>query len=240
MKKLVCTFLSAAILASSGLAAFAAEFPSVPPHNVLIAAKPDTVIAPPPLIAPNTDAESFSDVASDTWYTKAVSYMKEKDLMVGTSENIFSPDVTVTRSMVISMLWRLAGSPVVNYHMTCEDVADDAWYTEAVRWALSEKIAAEPEGKTFSPEESITREELATLIYGYARSKGKGFQGCWAFPLTYADADQITEAGYEPICWCVASCILQGNSKNEMMPQGRLTRAETAVAFMNLCENVKW
>ena len=98
----------------------------------------------------------FTDVPAGSWYYEAVSYVYENSLMAGTGEYIFSPDATTSRAMIATILWRLAGNPVVNYAMDYTDVDPGAWYGEAVRWAASQGVVTGYGDGTFGPDDPIT------------------------------------------------------------------------------------
>ena len=114
----------------------------------------------------------FIDVPMGSWYEDGVRYVYEKGLMAGTSATTFGPDVTTTRGMIATILWRLAGSPQVDYAMAFDDVAANAWYTEAIRWAASEGIVSGYGDGKFGPDDIITREQMAAMLYRYAQYKG--------------------------------------------------------------------
>ena len=132
----------------------------------------------------------------------------------------------LTRAELVSMLHEQAGAPVVNYAMSYEDVAESAPYGEALRWAASEEIAGGYGNGLFGPEDAITREQLAVVLYRYAQDKGQGFTGAWAFPLTYADADQVSDYAYEAMCWMTMNKVLTETEENMIAPQGTVTRAQ--------------
>ncbi len=170
----------------------------------------------------------FTDVAEDSEYYDDISFVYGKGLMIGTSGDTFSPDTTLTRGMVTTVLWRMGGSPVVNFLMDFTDVSETAYYGEAVRWAQAEKIVYGVGGKRFAPDGNITREQLATIIYRYVQRNGGGFTGMWYFPLNYADAAEISDYADEAMHWCVMNGILGADGDNNLRPTDFATRAETA------------
>ncbi len=176
----------------------------------------------------------FTDVDQDQWFHSAVEYVYSNKLMDGTAANTFSPLMATNRAMVVTILWRLEGSPVVNYAMNFGDVADGTWYTEAVRWAASENIVKGYSDTAFAPGDTVTREQLATILYRYLQRTGGGFQGDWAFPLDYADAHQVSGWAGEAMAWCTMKGLINGVGGNLLNPQGSATRAEVAQILLNL------
>ncbi len=187
--------------------------------------------------APEAWVNPFVDVKANDWFYSAVEYACRNGLMNGTSAVTFEPMGTVTRGTVAAILWRLAGSPVVNYLMTFPDVAGGQWYSEAVRWAASEGVITGYDNGNFGPSDPITREQLAVMLYRYAQKQGEGFTGAWAFPLDYADAEQVSAYAYEAMCWMTMKGVVNGRD-GLLAPQGTATRAELAVMLMRFCENI--
>lgn len=180
----------------------------------------------------------FTDVTESAWYYEAVRYVYENDLMAGTSSITFSPDGITTRAQIATILWRLAGSPVVDYLMGFDDVDPAAYYSEAVRWAASEGIVSGYGNGKFGPDDPITREQFAAMLYRYIQKQGGGFTGAWAFPLDFADADQVSSYAYEALCWMTMNGIINGTGDNQLDPQGTATRAQVAVMLMRFCESI--
>ena len=114
----------------------------------------------------------FTDIADNAWYADAVRYVYKHGLMAGTSATTFAPDVTTSRSMIATILWRMAGSPVVNYAMNFADVPQDQWYSEAIRWAASEGIVGGYGNGLFGTNDPITREQFAVMLYRFAQEQG--------------------------------------------------------------------
>lgn len=144
----------------------------------------------------------------------------------------------LTRADLVTMLHESAGSPVVNYAMTYSDVAQDADYAEAVRWASSEKIVNGYDDGGFRPDAPVTREQLAVILYRYAQQKGQGFTGAWAFPLDYADANQVSEYAYEAVCWMTMKGILPEAGENRIDPDGTVSAEQGADIFARFLEQL--
>ena len=173
----------------------------------------------------------FADVAETDWYYDAVDYAYQNELMNGTSATTFAPNGTMTRAMLVTILHRQAGEPVVNYAMPFTDVTEGTWYTEAVRWAAAEGIVTGTSATTFAPDAPVTREQFATILYRYAQSEGQGFTGAWAFRLDFDDADEVSEYAYEAMCWMTMHGVIEG-SGGSLNPQSSATRAEAATMLM--------
>lgn len=178
----------------------------------------------------------FTDVADTAWYADAVQYAYERELMTGVSESEFAPDGTATRGQIVTILWRLAGSPVVNYAMRYADVDEGAWYGEAVRWAASTGVVTGYTESSFGPNDAITREQLAAILYRYVKTQGQGFTGMWYFPLRYDDAVSISSWADEAMHWCVMKGLLNGTSETTLSPQLTATRAQLAAILQRFCE----
>lgn len=131
------------------------------------------VEAEEPAPTPETSVlDIFNDLVPSAWYIDAVQYAYDHGLMTGTSATTFSPNATTTRGMIVAILHRQEGEPVVNYLMTFDDVAESAYYAEAVRWAASEGVVNGYSASAFGPGDAITREQLAAILYNYAAYKG--------------------------------------------------------------------
>lgn len=178
----------------------------------------------------------FTDVADTAWYADAVQYVYENGLMTGVSESEFAPDGTATRGQIVTILWRLAGSPVVNYAMRYADMDEGAWYGEAVRWAASTGVVTGYSESSFGPNDAITREQLAAILYRYVKTQGQGFTGMWYFPLRYDDAVSISSWADEAMHWCVMKGLLNGTSETALSPQLTATRAQLAAILQRFCE----
>ncbi len=178
----------------------------------------------------------FKDVSEDAWYHDAVQWAVDKGIMNGVAPDLFAPDATCTRAMVVTMLWRLEGEPVVNYLLPYTDVSAEQWYTEAVRWAASAGAVTGMSADTFAPDAEITREQLATILYRYAQAQGKGFTGAWAFPLDYPDAADVSDYAYEALCWMTMNGVIQGMDDGTLAPGANATRAQIAAMFQRFDE----
>lgn len=185
----------------------------------------------------NEEAETkeFADVHPlNHWAKENIDYVYSKGLMNGTDETHFSPELPLSRAMLVTILWRMEKEPVVNYLMTFDDVENEAYFTEAVRWAASEKIVNGVTENEFAPNDSITREQIATLMLRYARYKGTAPTGAWAIRLDYADLADASEYAVEGIMFCKLKGIMQGKGENNFAPKEFATRAEAAAILERL------
>ena len=176
--------------------------------------------------------EQFTDLSEDAWYAECVEWCVGKGLMNGLSDTRFAPEKGMNRAMAVTMLWRLEGCPYVNYYLTFTDLEEDAWYTEAVRWAASENIVNGYDEATFAPYELITREELATMFYRYAESCDSGFVGDFMFLMPMDDFDEVSEWAANPVRWCYMHDVMRGRTDTLLAPREVVKRAEAAAMFM--------
>ena len=174
----------------------------------------------------------FKDTDKNEWYHDGVHWALENAVMNGTSDITFEPLTATTRAMIVTMLWRMEGSPKVDGNIIFKDVSDNMWYTDAIRWAASNGIVTGYDSDSFGTNNSVTREQLATILYRNAQSKGKGFTGTWYFPLNFDDAEQVSEWADEAMHWMIMNGVIQGMSDKELSPQGDAVRAQVATMLM--------
>lgn len=185
----------------------------------------------------------FTDVPEGAWYEDAAAYVYEHGLMAGTSATTFAPDATTSRSMIATILWRMAGSPVVNYAMDYTDVAQGQWYSEAIRWAASEGIVGGYGNGLFGTNDPITREQFAAMLYRFAQEQGYDVSiGENTNILSYTDVADLSEYAISAMQWAVGAGIINGTGDGSTLsPQGQATRAQAAVMLMRFCEEyVVW
>jgi uncharacterized repeat protein (TIGR02543 family) len=179
----------------------------------------------------------FIDVPENSWYYDGVVYVYENGLMEGTSATTFSPNIATSRAMIATILWRLEGSPVVSYDMNFSDVEPDRWYTEAVRWANSVGVVVGYGNGKFGTNDSITREQMAAMLYRYAKYKGYDVSMGDSTDLhTYTDFDQLSQWAVPAMQWACGADIITGTSASTLSPRGSATRAQAAVMFMRFHE----
>lgn len=185
----------------------------------------------------------FTDVPEGAWYEDAAAYVYKHGLMAGTSATTFAPDVTTSRAMIATILWRMAGSPVVNYAMNYTDVTQGQWCSEAIRWATSEGVVTGYGNGLFGTNDPITREQLATMLWRYAQTEGYDVSiGEDTNILSYTDVADLSEYAIPAMQWAVGAGIINGTGDGSTLtPQGQATRAQAAVMLMRFCEEyVVW
>ena len=173
----------------------------------------------------------------------AVIFVYDKGLMTGTSTNpmLFSPNATLTRGMVVTVLYRMEGEPKVSStsrtpNSRFTDVADGLWYSDAVAWAAANGIVSGYGDGKFGPNDNITREQMATIMYNYAKFAGHGPQGAWAIRLDFADVGKISDWASEGAMYCYMKGIITGKPGNLFDPKAGATRAEFATVLMRFIE----
>lgn len=197
---------------------------------------PDQYVTVSAYFAPAASALPFNDVAYTSWYYDAVKFVYDKGIMDGVSYYRFAPDATITRGMVVTMLWRMAGEP---YEAAAgfTDVAAGRYYTTAVAWAARNGIVEGMTATTFAPDQAITREQLASILYRYA--KWLGFSGYGSDISGYTDAGKVSSYAYDAMSWAVRSGVVTGTSARVLDPQGTASRAAAAQMFMNFYNYIK-
>lgn len=182
----------------------------------------------------------FTDVAAGTWYYGAAAYAYNNGLFAGMTPTTFAPNATMTRAMLVSVLWRLAGAPAPKAPNTFVDVPDGAWYTDAVTWAAENGVVSGIGGSRFDPSGFVTREQTAEILYNYAHSKGYDVSAradLTAFP----DAGSVSGWAEEALSWANAAGLINGTVRDGQTildPQGSASRAQVAMILMNYVEHV--
>ena len=175
-----------------------------------------------------------TDIKGSDWFYEAVNYVLSNGLMTGTSDTTFTPNGALTRGMLVTVLYRMAGSPKVEGKVSekFSDCTDGSWYADAVLWASANKVVDGYEDGTFKPTKSITRQEMAKVLYGYDKIGGKTAEGITE-KLTYTDLDAIADWALEAVTYCTAEKYLAG-SNGAFSPKGTATRAMGAKVLMNM------
>lgn len=178
----------------------------------------------------------FADVREGDWFYDAVAYAYTNGIFSGTSTATFSPNNTMTRSMLVTVLWRMEGEPAVNSANPFADVAAGTWYTDAVIWANSTGIVNGTGTAVFAPNDSVTREQLTAILYRYAKTKGRDISGTSALSA-FLDGNQVSDWAARAVEWACAEGLLTGKDDGRLDPQGQASRAEVATILMRLLES---
>lgn len=172
----------------------------------------------------------FGDVNVSDWYHDAVDYVYQEGLMTGTSDTTFEPNLSTTRAMIVSILYRLEGNPDLSTEDLgdpFEDVAGDAWFAAPVYWARLNGIVNGYSDSAFGPNDAITREQLAAILYNYTVFKG-GDVSASTDLSAYSDAGQISSWATTVMSWANAEGLINGMTADTLEPQGTATRAQVA------------
>ena len=190
--------------------------------------------------ATETPSETkFNDVSANDWFASAVDYVTGKGMMNGTADNTFSPKANTTRGMVVTVLYRLENQPSTSA-ASFTDVASGAYYANAVAWANANGIVSGYGSGKFGPNDKVTREQLAAILYRYAQYKKYDVSvGEDTNILSYDDAQSISSYAIPAIQWACGADVVTGKSGSKLDPKGNATRAEVAAMLMRFCENVK-
>ena len=172
----------------------------------------------------------FSDVAADAWYADAVTYVRDNGLMSGTSDTTFTPGGTMTRGMLVTTLYRMAGSPSLENEdlgYPFADVPGDAWYADGVYWARLAGVVGGYSEDQFGPDDPVTREQIAAILWRYAGSPAA------ESGTDFADEGSISAYAAQAVDWARANGIVNGVEDNRFLPQSSVTRAQVATILRN-------
>ena len=182
---------------------------------------------------------NFSDVSSSAWYSEAVDYVYENGLMTGVSSTQFAPNNTLTRAMVVQTLYAMAGKPSVSAASSFADVSSGDWYAQAVAWASANGVVSGYNAAQFAPNDPVTREQMALILYLYAQMMGYDAARAGVDLRAFVDYDEISSWALEAMDWAVNAGLLTGTGNDVLDPTGTATRAEVAQILMNFCENIQ-
>lgn len=178
----------------------------------------------------------FIDVKEDDWFFDAVRFVNQNGMMNGTSATTFAPSDITTRGMIVTILYRLEGEPIV-FRNPFNDVVAGQWYTDAVIWAAQNEIVKGYGNDLFGPNDPITREQMAVILNNYA--KFKGYDTSAKADLTaFIDRDEISSWATDALAWANADGMVTGMSNDLLAPKGNAVRAQVATIFMRFMENI--
>ena len=193
---------------------------------------PEEDANPSPVSAVSQDLP-FTDIPADAWYADEVRYCYENGIFAGTSDTAFSPDDTLTRAMLVTILYRAAGSPSLdneNLGYPFSDVPGDSWYADGVYWARMEGVVGGYGNNAFGPDDPVTREQAVTILWRYAGSPT-------ASSGTFSDSADLADWAVSAAGWTQAMGLLTGWTDSSLQPQTPLTRAEAAVLLARYLES---
>ena len=179
---------------------------------------------------------SFTDVDTDDWFADAVQYMLDNGMMNGVTDTTFGPGTTTTRGMIVTILYRLEGEPDTTAS-SFTDAASGMYYADAVAWAQANSIVTGITETIFAPDQAITREQMAAILYRYAQYKGYDVTASNDLS-SYTDASRISAYATAAMQWANAEGLITGNTSTTINPTGNATRAEVATILMRFCETV--
>lgn len=179
----------------------------------------------------------FTDVAKSHWAFEAIRYVYKNGLFSGIGKTEFAPEAEMSRAMLSSVLYCLENKPQIFANAIFTDLVDGAWYTEAVSWAAENKIIEGYGNGLFGTNDSITREQIAAILYRFASYKGYGTEKR-ADLSAFSDRSEISGWAYEAMEWASAMGLISGRTTQTLAPKGTASRAESAMILMKFCENV--
>ncbi len=197
----------------------------------------------PPVVLPGTPviptvpgiALPFTDVRSTDWFYEDVKYVYDEGLMNGTGKTKFSPNADLTRAMVVTILYRIENEPVAGKADMFGDVSGGQWYTSAVAWAAENGIVNGYSNGNFGPNDPITREQLATILYRYTKFKSGNVETSRDYLNSFSDAGQVSAYAVDAMNWAVAGGLING-SNGKLMPTARASRAQVAAIIHRYLE----
>ena len=176
----------------------------------------------------------FTDVVAGSWYFDAALYASSHNLMLGTSPTEFSPNITMTRGMLVTVLYRMNGSPSVSGKTPFTDVRTDEWYSAAVLWAYQNGIVTGMSDTTFAPINNVTREQMATILFRYTKTAAPDKAKASADLSGFADAGSVNDWAVDAMRWAVGQKLIAGITLGQsvyLQPRGNATRAQAATVL---------
>ena len=183
----------------------------------------------------------YTDVPENKWYRESVDYCYRNSLMLGTEADTFAPDEYMTRAMVVTVLWKLAGEPAVEGALPFKDIDADRYYYNALKWAYKNNIVKGVTSTKFAPEKDVSRQDFVTMLYRYAQLEGLVKQkGSISLLERFGFKDLRSAAKYslESLSWAWNNSIIDGVNSTQLDPTGRLTRAQCAALIMRFDQNI--
>ncbi len=184
-----------------------------------------------------TNVKTFVDVNKDDWYYSDVQFVFNNKIMTGTSETEFSPNTTVNRAMMVTILHRMDKDASVYEKNIFHDVEKNSWYENAVAWGYENKIITGTSKITFAPMDTLTREQLCVMLYKYTKYIGKNT--AFADISCFSDTKTVSDWAKDAVSWAVQEKIITGKGNNLLAPKDGATRAETAAVIRRYTKNLQ-
>lgn len=178
----------------------------------------------------------FNDIKNH-WANEAIKYVYENSVMNGINETTFSPDENMTRAMLVTILYRLEKSNFKYESAVFEDVTAEDWYVDAVAWAKANNIVKGLSETEFAPNDNVTREQLAVILYRYANFKNVDTSAS-AELSGFSDFNNISSWAYAALEWAYAAELITGMDNGSLLPDSFATRAQVATIIMRFCKNI--
>ena len=182
--------------------------------------------------------DNFTDVSKTDSFYGDVEYAVGNKLFSGMTETEFGPNIKITRGMLVTVLYKFANGKEIGLS-DFEDVDKEEYYSAPIAWATKNGFVSGIGDNKFAPDANVTRQDLATILYKYVKSQGKGFTGMWTFLLDAVDRDEIEEYAYEPVCWFVMNNVYSTDKNNKINPTNEVTRIETIQIFRKISDLLK-
>ncbi len=181
-----------------------------------------------------SNVKTFADVKQEDWFYNDVMFVFNNGIMTGTGENEFSPDTTLNRAMMITILHRIDGDNSMYEKDIFNDVEKNSWYENAVNWGYENKIVTGTSENTFAPMNNLTREQLCVMLYNY--TEHIGVKAELADISSYSDNNTVSDWAKDAVSWAVKEKIVTGKGNNTLAPQDSATRAEAAAVIRRYTE----
>ncbi|MBP1737487.1 MAG: hypothetical protein H6Q60_1368 [Oscillospiraceae bacterium] len=187
----------------------------------------------------SVSVSKFKDISSTDWYYEAVKYVVDAGLMKGTGSTTFEPNISMTRAMFVTVLYRLAGEPDVTTSNSFTDVVSDSWYEDAVIWGSENGVINGIGDNQFDPDTAVTREQMASFMYRYAAYEDLDTEvGDDAGISGFDDSDSTSDWAVDSLLWSVDNGLIKGMGNSTLAPQDTATRAQVATILMRFIENL--
>lgn len=184
--------------------------------------------------------EKYADTENNCWWHNGIHYCVENGWMLGIGDENFAPEENMSRAMIATILWRIAGMPYVDYAMTFEDVQPDQWYTEAVRWAQAERIITGYDDQTFGTNDPVTKEQILTIFCRYFESLDIEAISEYRLDEYFSDVDEVSDWAMTAVSWAFDVCLFPDDGGDLLNPKADCSRGEGACIVQRFCEMLEF